>query len=199
MGFRPATTELKEETLRVVRQAVALDPKDEYSLLHLAMVLIDFTGNTGEAMVLLRRTLEINPNFSLGYGLIGDVHLVIDQPDEAIRNAEISIRLNPRDPGNFYRYDTLAMASLQKGDGDKALHWASQQLALKPDFWSGYAVTTAVLAGKGELDQARRSAEALKKCRPGVSIAAIKAALAWNDSPWRKRYFENLIAAGIPE
>ncbi len=199
MGFQPATTERKEEALQEVRQGAVLDPKDEHNLSQLALVLTDFAGSTGEAMVLLRRAVEINPNFSLGYGLIGDMYRALDQPDEAIRNTEIAIRLNPRDPVNFYRYETLAMASLQKGDDDKALHWASQIVALKPDYWSGYAITAAVLAGRGELDLARRSAEALKKCRHDVSISAIKAAETRRDSPWRKRYFENLIAAGVPE
>jgi adenylate cyclase len=199
MGFEPANSERKEEALREARQGVALDPKDEFNLLNLAMPLMDFAGDADEVMVLLHRVLEINPNFSLGYGLLGDNHLALGQPDEAIRNAEIAIRLNPRDPSIFYRYETLAKANFQKGDDNKALHWASQMTALKPDYWSGYAIATAILAGRSNLDQARRSAEALKKCWPGVSISAIKAIEAWNNAPWRQLYFRNLLAAGIPE
>ena len=199
MGFQLVAAERKDEAMREGRQGVALDPKDEYNLVHLAMSLMDFAGETSEAMVLLRRALEINPSFSVGYGLLGETHLALDQPDEAMRNTEIALRLNPRDPRNFYCYETLARASLQKGDGDKALHWASQIVALKPDYWPGYAYAAAVLAGKGSIDQARRSADGLKNCWPGVTISKIKATSTIRVAPWRQRYFENLIAAGIPE
>lgn len=199
MGFSTATPGLKDEALHDLREAVRMEPKDEHSLTHLAMALIDFAGNAAAAIAMLRRALEINPNFSLAYGLIGGAHLVLGQPEEAIRNTEIALRLNPRDPSNFYRYETLAFANLQKQDDDKAMHWASQLSALKPDYWSGYAIITAVLAGKNELEHAKRSAVALKQCRPNVSISAIRSAGAWSDLAWEVRFFKNLIAAGIPE
>lgn len=198
MGFRPARPEVKEEALRQMRQAVKMEPNDEYNLVHLSMALMDFEGSAHEAQVLLRRALEINPSFSLAYGLLGEAYRILGHFDEAIHNTEIAIRLNPRDPSNFYRYECLAIANSEKRDDDKALHWAGQVIALKPDFWSGYAITAAVLAGRNELDRAAASAEALKRCWPDVSIAAIKAAVPGSESPWRKWYFDNLAAAGIP-
>jgi adenylate cyclase len=199
MGFEPASAGRKDEALREARQGAALDPRDEFNLINLAMPLMDFAGDTGEALVLMRRTLEINPNFSLGYALVGDAQIALGQPDEAIRHAEAALRLNPRDPANFYRYETLAKASLQKGDDDMALHWASQIAALKPDYWPGYAIAAAAMVGKGDIDKARRSAEALKTCWRGVSVSAIRGIEAHRTEPWRQRYFNNLIVAGVPE
>ena len=199
MAFEPATKARKDEALREAREGVALDPMDEFNLLNLAIPLMDFSGDVPEAMVLLHRILEVNPNFSLAYGLLGDTYLALGQADEAIRNAEICIRLNPRDPLNFYRYETLAKASLQNNDTERALHWANRIAALKPDYWAGYAFSAAILAGRGDLERARRSVDALRYCWPSVSISAIKAMEPYSVAPWRLSYLQNLVDAGISE
>jgi len=147
MGFRQGSRDLKEEILREAREGLRLDPNDEYALMTLATVFTDLFGKPSETLALLTRALELNPNFATAYGFLGDVHIAIDNPDEAIRFSEMSIRLNPRNPSAFFRYSTLATANFAKKDHSKTVHWANLAIALKPDYWQSYALIAASAAG----------------------------------------------------
>jgi adenylate cyclase len=197
MGFRQGSKELREEIVREAREGVRLDPNDEFALGTLAMVLTDLFDKPREALSLLTRALELNPNFATAYGLIGEVNIAIGNPDEAIRFAEMSIRLNPRDPAVFFRYATLAIANFEKNDHSKTLHWANQTIALKPDYWVTYAFLVASFAENGDLESAQQSASLLMQLWPGVSVARIKEAFPLTSLRW-KRIAEGLIVAGIP-
>jgi adenylate cyclase len=197
MGFRQGNKELKDEIVREARQGLRLDPNDEYALATLAMVLMDLFDKHSEARSLLTRTLELNPNFAAAYGLLGDVSLDVGNPDEGIRFAEMSIRLNPRDPSVFFRYATLATANFAKKDHSKTLHWANQTLALKPDYWVTYAVLAASFAENGDLESAKQSASLLRQLWPEVSISRMKEAFS-QTSPWWKRIHDGMVAVGIP-
>lgn len=197
MGFREVSRELKEEILREAREGVRLDPNDEYALTTLAAVLLDLSLKPNEALPLLRRALELNANFAWAYGLLGDVALCMDDPDEAIRFAEMSIRLNPRAPEVFFRYAILAAASFSKNDHDKTLHWANQTIALKLDYWVSYAVLAASFAEKGDLESAKQSASTLLQIWPEASIWRIKEFFHIPAS-WGNRFTDALSASGIP-
>ena len=197
MGFRHGTRECKDEIIREAKEALRLDPNDEYALQILAMVLLEFTGQTQEPISLLHRSLDVNPNCSVSYGLLGDAHLVMGQPDEAIRFAEIAIRLNPRDPGNFYRFTTLAEASFLKQDHEKTLHWANQTSALKPDYFLSYALAAASLALRGDMNGAKRMVASVKECWPDITVTEMTASIFFPEKAW-DRFSQGMIAAGIP-
>jgi adenylate cyclase len=197
MGLNAGSKELREEILREARQGMRLDPNDEFALVTLAMVLMDFFDKPSEAFSLLTRALELNPNFATAYGLLGEAHLDMGNPDEGIRYSEMSIRLNPRDPAVFFRYATLATSSFEKKDHSKTLHWANQTIALKPDYWLSYALAAASYAENGDLASAKQSASLLRQLWPEVSIARTGEAFPKTAPRW-KRIDEGLIAAGIP-
>jgi adenylate cyclase len=196
MGFSEGSLELKEEVLREAREALRLDPNDEYVLTTLAMVLLDLFSKPAEALPLLMRALALNPNFAVAYQLLGDVNLALDNPDEAIRYSEIAIRLNPRAPSTFFAYAILTAASFAKKDLVKALHWANQTIALKPDYWISYAFLTVSSAESGDLESARQAASRLLKIWPTATFSKMKESIAIPAS-WQKRFSDGLAAGGI--
>jgi len=197
MGFRQGSKDLREEIAREAREGLRLDPNDEYALTTLATVLMDLFGRPSEALSLLNRALELNPSFSMAYGLLGDVNLAMGNSDEAIRLSEMSIRLNPRNPSVYFRYAALATANFAKKDHSKTVHWANQTIALKPDYWLGYALAAASSAESGDLESAKQSASLLMQLWPEASISQMKEVFS-QTSPWWKRFEDGLIAAGIP-
>jgi tetratricopeptide (TPR) repeat protein len=197
MGFRDASKELKEEILNEAREGVRLDPHDEYGLTTLATILLDLFGKATEALPLLTRALDLNPNFSMAYGLLGDINIAMDSPDEAVRFSEMAIRLNPRAPNVFFHYAVLAAASFGKKDHNKTLHWANQTIALKPDYWVSYAISAASCAENGSLDAARQSASILMQIWPEASISRMKETINIPPS-WGTRFSDALSASGIP-
>jgi len=158
---------------------------------------MDLFGRPSEALSLLNRALELNPSFSMAYGLLGDVNLAMGNSDEAIRLSEMSIRLNPRNPSVYFRYAALATANFAKKDHSKTVHWANQTIALKPDYWLGYALAAASSAESGDLESAKQSASLLMQLWPEASISQMKEVFS-QTSPWWKRFEDGLIAAGIP-
>ncbi|HEY7087295.1 MAG TPA: adenylate/guanylate cyclase domain-containing protein [Tepidisphaeraceae bacterium] len=197
MGFREATKELKDDILREAREGLRLDPNDEYSLTTVAMVLLDLFGKPTEALPLLTRALDLNPNFAWAYGLLGDVNIALDNPDEAVRFSEMAIRLNPRAPNVFFHYAILAAASFTKQDHNKTLHWANQTIALKPDYWVTYAILSASFAENGDLQSARHAASRILEIWPDVTISRMKESINLPPS-WGSRFDDGLIAVGIP-
>ena len=198
MGFRDGSKALKEEILREVREGVRLDPSDEYALYALACVLLDLFKKPAEAQSFLTRALDLNPNFALAHGVLGDVALVMGNLDEATRYSESAIRLNPRAPTAFFQYAILTSVSFAKCDHIKTLHWANQTIALKPDYWPSYAVLSASFVDNGDLESARHAASRVLEIWPDVTISRIKESFVVPRC-WGSRFDDGLSAAGIPE
>lgn len=197
MGFRGLSKELKDEILREAREGLRLDPNDEYALNILAIVLLDLFGKPTEALPLLTRALDLNPNFAMAYGNLGDVNIALGNPDEAIRFSEMAIRLNPRAPQAFFHYAILASANFGKKDHNKTLHWANQTIALKPDYWVSYAIAAASLMENGDLESAKQSASMLMQIWPEASLSRMKEVINIPAS-WGTRFTDALSASGIP-
>jgi adenylate cyclase len=198
MGFRDGSRALKEEILREAREGARLDPSDEYALYSLACVLLDLFNKPAEALSLLTRALDLNPNFAMAYGLLGDVTLVMGSPEEAIRHAETAIRLNPRAPSACFHYAILAAASFAKRDHSKTVHWANQTIALKADYWVTHAILCASFVEHGDLESARHAAQRVLDIWPEATISRMREAINVPPS-WGTRLDDALIAMEIPQ
>jgi adenylate cyclase len=196
MGNRAGTPELKAEIAREAREAVRLDPQDEYAVWVYGSILLELFNRPTEGVAHLQHALRINPNFSLAYGTLGSAYVYMGRPDEGIEQIEIAIRLNPRDPSVFFRYAALAEANFVKHDHEQTLHWANQAIALKPDYWYSHAVAAATLALNGDIESAKVAASYLGTCLQETTITFIKATAFYSETFWA-RLEEGLIAAGV--
>ena len=169
MGFADDPETLKKEALVTAQQALRLNERDEFSYWALGVALATFFGQHKQAEAAYRRSLEINPNFSLGYGSYGTMLAYDCRPDEAIENNEIAIRLNPRDPSIFFRYSALSIAHFLKSDFRQSRDWAQRSVSRKPEWWLGHALLAASLALLDALEPARDSAQELVRLLPGVT------------------------------
>jgi adenylate cyclase len=198
MGFRPATKELKDKIVWEAREAARLGPGDEFCLLVHGKVLTLALGQAEEGIALFRQILSINPNFCIAYGLLGNAYSLIGQPDEAIRHIEIAIRLDPRDPGLYFRYSSLAEAHFLRQDHQQTLHWTRQSTALKPDYWWPYAIAAATYVELGDAQGGQRSFQSLLRAMPGASLSGIKELNFYPEFLWA-RLSRGLLAAGLPK
>jgi adenylate cyclase len=152
---------------------------------------------TGLTKQRLRRSIEINPNFSLGYGTYGTVLAYAGRPTEAIEKTEYAIRLNPKDPSIFFRYAVLSIAYFLLEDWEKAIRWAKQATDNKPSYWVPYAIMAASQHLLGRRDQAMKSAQALLHIFPTISLRSLPV------EPIRLveqkgKFYDALLALGIP-
>jgi adenylate cyclase len=126
MGYRPDDDLIIHEAYDIAKRAVSLDDKSEYA--HWTLGLIQYHRSKYDlAISEVKRAIELNPNCSLAYGVLGNF-LAEKDPDESIKNNEIAIRTNPKDPSIFFRYYGMAMAHFIAGRYSEAVQWARKSV-----------------------------------------------------------------------
>jgi adenylate cyclase len=198
MGFAAEPEALAQEALANIRRALELGGASEYSHWVHGTIIGFLFGKHEQACTALRQAIDLNPNFSLAYGTLGTMLVLVGKPDEGIRNTEFAIRLNPRDPGVFFRYSGLSLAYLMKRDLSASLDWAERSASRNPDWWMAHALIAAIHAMQGRAEPARTAMDDLRRVLPSATLSNL---------PWRSflsgTEFENVNKAlrelGLPE
>ena len=154
---------LAQEAFANIRRALELGGASEYSHWVHGTVIGFLFGKHEQACTALRQAIDLNPNFSLAYGTLGTMLVLVGKPDEGIRNTEFAIRLNPRDPGVFFRYSGLSLAYLVKRDFPAALEWAERSASRNPDWWLAHALIAAIHSMQGKSERARTALDDLRR------------------------------------
>jgi adenylate cyclase len=141
------------ETLRAARRsaekAVQSEGASEYA--YWALGMVQFTqGETDQAILTLKHGLQINPNCALLTAAIGNYLALVGKADESIAATELAMRINPRDPSIFFRYQALADAFFVKRDFQQMVDWAAKAATAKPSYFAGH---TRLLVGLALLNK----------------------------------------------
>jgi TolB-like protein len=100
----------------LARTALRLAPSDEYAHLTMAWAWAYALGSLDDAIAECERGLEINPNCSMIMGNLGLYSAAQGRSNEAIQIIELALKLNPRDPSNFWRHYAIAVAHFAAGN-----------------------------------------------------------------------------------
>jgi tetratricopeptide (TPR) repeat protein len=106
-------------------------------------------------------------------GSLGTVLAWGGRAEEAIEQTETALRLNPRDPSNFFRIFVNALAHFTAGRYADAAAAATRSLRSKRIFRIPYLVRIAALALSGDLDRARAAANDMRIHVPAVTRAYV--------------------------
>ncbi len=93
------------------------------------------TGKTNEAIVELKRALELAPNSDEGYRRLGDAYLAAGKSDDALQAYQRAIDVNPY---YWLNHNKLGMAYAQVGQNQKAMDSFRRVIELAPDSALGY-------------------------------------------------------------
>lgn len=149
------------------------------------------------AIAELKRAIEINPNCSKAYGALGDF-LGESDPDESIKNTEIAIRINPRDPSIFFRYSGLACAHFAAGRYLEASQWARKSVQRKPG-WRGGHAHLASLAHLNLFGEAKEAVKNYLENFPDETISHLLKLWIIEQPVFANRFEEGLRMAGLTE
>jgi adenylate cyclase len=197
MGYRSDDDLIIHEAFEIAKRAVSLDDKSEYA--HWTLGLIQYHRSKYDlAISEVKRAIELNPNCSLAYGVLGNL-LAEKDPYESIKNNEIAIRSNPKDPSIFFRYFGLAMAHFIAGRYSEAVEWARKSVHRKQGWRGGHAVLAASLAQLDLLEEARNAVTFYFENFPDETISKLKKILLLNSIEDAYRLEEGLRKAGLPE
>ena len=198
MGLSSNPREMLEAALQSVQKAIRLDDADEYSHWMLGGILGQGLGYHDKAIAAYRRALELNPNFLLAYGSLGTVLALAGRAEESIRNSETCIRLNPREPGIFFRFSGIALAYFVAQDYAKAREWSEKAVQRKRDWWQGHALLAVSCALLGEQDEARAAVGDWLLAIPSAAMSNLPP-LPFRNATDTERFRDGLRKAGLPE
>jgi TolB-like protein len=196
-GIIPWDKAAADRVMMLAQRAVVAEESDEYS--HWMMALAHLMAcQHDRAIVSLRRALDINPSFSLGYGTLGTVLAWGGEPDASIANNELALRINPSDPLNPHRYFGLALAHYLAGRYANALEYAGIVVQLRPDWWLALIIYAASLAQVGRAAEARTACADLRRTNPDMTVASLDP-LPFAKASDRDHVANGLRKAGLPD
>lgn len=187
--------------MELARTALAYAPYDE--LAHLTMAwawAYATTGHLEDAIAECERGLEINPNSSLILANLGSYLAALGKSEESIAASRLALRLNPRDPSNFWRHYAIAVAQFTAGDNAAALE-GSRRIARSRWHVSSGILWAAAAAALDDTGQAREAVDYCLSQRPDLTIARVVPdfMLRFAREADHQRLMSLLRKAGLPE
>ena len=198
MGYTSESAMVISEALDLAKRAIVLEDRNEYAHWTLA-VIENIRGENDLAIAETKRAIELNPNCSVAYGLLGNVLSQSGNPDESIKNSEIAIRTNPRDPSIFFRYYGIAMAHFAAGRYSEASQWARKSIHRKPSWRLGHALLASSLAQLNQLEEANEAVDNYLEILPNETISELRKTNLLRSPDDAHLFEEGLRKAGLPE
>jgi len=119
----------KEIAFRYLKKAVEINPNSATNLWGLGVFIGGDLGLLEEAKLLLDRTIELDPLTAVNFLMRGYCNFILNNPNEAIRDQETAIRLQP----DFYwAVDALAEIYSSIGRLDDAKKMIERSLKIEP-------------------------------------------------------------------
>ena len=126
-----------------------------------------------EARTELETAVALDPNYAFAHMQLGWTLLHLGEPAGAIDQAEMNIRLDPRNPNINTPYALLGWSYLLSGRVDQAIEWLLKSRTANPRIWYVHYALAGALGLKGDIEGAKASLADLQKTTPEInSIAA---------------------------
>ncbi|HMB75678.1 MAG TPA: adenylate/guanylate cyclase domain-containing protein, partial [Kiloniellaceae bacterium] len=114
MGFTDKPQDVLDRGLAHIDRAIAINEEDEYSHWVRGNILLNLRNNQ-RALAAFDRAREINPSFSLAVASKGTACAWAGRSEEAIALSQQALAANPKDPSNFFRFNSIAVAHFAAG------------------------------------------------------------------------------------
>lgn len=197
----PDRQKAMDEAEAAARRALALDPDDRTANWSLGAAL-GYQARFEEALGSFERQMALNPNLALAHQWTGIVHLLMGDPQLAVRPLETAIELSPRDPRMSTFIRNVALAHLHMGQDSQGLVLAERSVHVPRPWPRSYETLAMAYAVSGLLGDARAAVKVLLGRWPGYTIAQHRAEMI-SDRPGflaqRERLLAGLREAGLPE
>lgn len=178
----------------LARRALDLpDPRAHGRAYGLLAALEAHTGQHESALLHSGRAVSINPSDASALFRHAHALLVLGRADEAITTFETAMRYEPR-PQTGPRAQLLTAYYTARRYSD-AVAYADMLLSLRPESYEVHAVRAAALAQLGHLDEAGRSADAVRRLNPIFSVD--DAGTRFRNPEHAAKLREGLVKAGL--
>jgi tetratricopeptide (TPR) repeat protein len=153
----------------LARKALELpDPRAHARAHSLLATLSTHVGQPEEGLEHARNALAINPSDVATLFRRAHALLVLGRPDEAIAAFEYGLRLEPRP--TIGPHSQLTAAYYMAGRYRDAVTYADIATRLRGEWGGILAIRAAALAQLGELEEARKTADAVRRIEPRINL-----------------------------
>ena len=135
-----------------------------------ALVFVCRDYDTGAA--LLDQALSINQNLAVGWTNRGLVSVFLGQHDAAIEQFSRALRLNPLDSETYRTEGGMSFALLFLGRYAEAVTWTTRSLTHRAGYVPIMRTAAAANALAGNLDDARKVMDEVRKLDPSMRISS---------------------------
>jgi len=188
----------KEEARRLAQEALARDPDDALALAISAHIASFFHKECQRALELFERSLALNPNSALAWGLSGVTLCYVGEAKAALDREAYAMRLSPFDPLSFYFTGVSGGAAMLCGRYDEALAFGLKARRENPHFSVNLRFLAATLVHLDRLEEARAIAREFLAIEQNFTLSAFRRWYPLKE-PELSIYVEALRQAGLPE
>jgi adenylate cyclase len=180
-----------EKLLEAARRATSLSPSDHLSHGLFALGLA-FVGSHDEALLHVRRALDLNSNSTNVLGPCGNALSVCGEAREANEMLERMLRLAP---AHYFRAGFLSQMALNwlfLGAPERGAALANEAVKLNPEVICCHAVSAKISALLGQNEAAKRAISDAYRCRPDLNRSHVHAMFPHRDRSVRDQFVDLL-------
>ena len=188
-------------------EAIESDPNQPMAYAVMGL-LRRMQSRLNESRIAFEKAMTLDPNSEWANMQLGWTLLFLGEPGDAIAHGEKSLRLSPRDPSIFWRYELLGWCQLVSNHVNEAIDLFIKGRTASPRIWNFPFALAGALGLKGDLDGGRAALAESLKLKPEVnSLAQWYAFLPWTSKDNAPQFWalqdktlnEGLRRIGFPE
>lgn len=198
MGWTRHTPQAFATVQEYALRAIKLDPDNAEALGIYAHYCSLADRDFDTALYCFDRSLRLNPNLAITWGLSGSTYSYIGEPEAALERLDHYRYLAPFDPNISWFEALYTIAYTFKGDYERAVTAGQRVVKALPDFVNGYKPLIAALGHLGRRDEARPYIAKLLSLEPSFTVERFGQVYPFKKASDRKRYMQGLRLAGVP-
>lgn len=183
------------ESYQAAARAISIDDRDPYS--HYAFCWASLLKRMhAQALAEAQRSIDLNPNFALGFFALGAIRVYIGHFREAIDALLRSLRLNPNDPQVGSVLYFIGLAHYHQENYEETIHYC--QLAVRPRrFYVGLRTLLASLGQLGRAEEAKSLLDEFNSLQPKEAQQVFEITTPYLDLKYREHVMDGLRRAGV--
>ena len=189
---------VRDGAAKLAKRAVDLDDQDAWAHVVLGY-MHTMNRETAAAIKQFTDAIELNPNFASAYGWRGFAKAHAGLSRESIEDANIALRLSPKDPQNSVFHASISLAHFLAGRYEDCIEEAQEIVRQRPGFPSAQRMLCVALARSGKIEEARAHLDTLMKLQPNISASQLRRTLPYPSPEHLEQFVGGLVIAGLPD
>lgn len=177
-------------------RAITLDDCDPWGHIALGYWAM-MERRTEESIAAFGQAVTLNPNSAAAHSHLSRGFAFAGRDREAIEHGNEAIRLSPLDPEMALFLGAIAVAHYTAGRYDRAAHFTTEALRLRPGFQGAQRLRCASLARSGRIGEARAFLADVRREQPLLTLDWVRGNVPYQTRELMDQFVDGLRRAGL--